>query len=408
EAMLLPKMVPVGDLDPDELAFRSDEGDAAGTGFDLPPAVPPLRRQLLLTRLVSAFAGRTGESVPLGQAAQLAASLARFLDEAQTEGCDFAKLAALVPERLAKHWQEILTFLGIVTEHWPRMLEDLGCLDPAEWRNRMLAAQIAAWRQDPPAEPVIAAGLTGGIPAVAALMAAVALLPQGAVVLPGLDALADGALWEAVAKDPAHPQHLMCRFLESLELQPAAVKPWVGAFLPSARGRLVGEALAPAELSHRWRFVGAGDARPRSRAAGRGRAEALEHRHRRFGGHSAQQDAARRVPEARPRSRGAAPCAAAAARRAEAPARRRRHGAWRVPRDRAAAGARSAARAAPGSGNRRAAQAASRACARAARSPRAARRRAGAAARGARRAENRASGAARGAYRRCRGLGRER
>src|SRR6185437_9319359 len=114
EAMLLPKMVPVGDLDPDELAFRSDEGDAAGTGFDLPPAVPPLRRQLLLTRLVSAFAGRTGESVPL--------------DEAQTEGCDFAnlsgtsaaslaksqpsvcaKLAALVPERLAKHWQEILT-----------------------------------------------------------------------------------------------------------------------------------------------------------------------------------------------------------------------------------------------------------------------------------------------------------
>src|SRR6185437_97129 len=256
EAMLLPKMVPVGDLDPDELAFRSDEGDAAGTGFDLPPAVPPLRRQLLLTRLVSAFAGRTGESVPLGQAAQLAASLARFLDEAQTEGCDFAKLAALVPERLAKHWQEILTFLGIVTEHWPRMLEDLGCLDPAEWRNRMLAAQIAAWRQDPPAEPVIAAGLTGGIPAVAALMAAVALLPQGAVVLPGLDALADGALWEAVAKDPAHPQHLMCRFLESLELQPAAVKPWVGAFLPSARGRLVGEALAPAELSHRWRFVG--------------------------------------------------------------------------------------------------------------------------------------------------------
>src|SRR6185312_8244625 len=256
EAMLLPKMVPVGDLDPDELAFRSDEGDAAGTGFDLPPAVPPLRRQLLLTRLVSAFAGRTGESVPLGQAAPLAASLARFLDEAQTEGCDFAKLAALVPERLAKHWQEILTFLGIVTEHWPRMLEDLGCLDPAEWRNRMLAAQIAAWRQDPPAEPVIAAGLTGGIPAVAALMAAVALLPQGAVVLPGLDALADGALWEAVAKDPAHPQHLMCRFLESLELQPAAVKPWVGAFLPSARGRLVGEALAPAELSHRWRFVG--------------------------------------------------------------------------------------------------------------------------------------------------------
>jgi ATP-dependent helicase/nuclease subunit B len=254
--MLLPKMIPVGDLDPDELALRSDESDAAGAGFDLPPAVPPLRRQLLLTQLVSAFARRAGEGLALGQAAPLAASLARFLDEAQTEGCDFASLAALVPSRYAKHWQDILKFLAIVTEHWPKMLEELGCLDPAEWRNRMLAAQIAAWRSDAPAGPVIAAGLTGGIPAVAKLMECVAQLPQGAVVLPGLDVLADGALWEAVSKDPAHPQHLMSRFLEKLDLDPAAVKPWVGEFTPSARGRLVGEALAPAELSHRWRFIG--------------------------------------------------------------------------------------------------------------------------------------------------------
>jgi ATP-dependent helicase/nuclease subunit B len=256
EAMLLPKMIPVGDLDPDELAFRSDEGDAAGAGFDLPPAVPPLRRQLLLIQLVQAFGRRSGEGMALGQAAPLAASLARFLDEAQTEGRDFAGLAALVPSRYAEHWQEILKFLAIVTEHWPQMLGDLGCLDPAEWRNRMLAAQSAAWRRDAPAGPVIAAGLTGGIPAVAKLMECVAQLPQGAVVLPGLDVLADGALWEAVAKDPAHPQHLMSRFLETLDLEPAAVKPWVGEFLPSARGRLVGEALAPAELSHRWRFIG--------------------------------------------------------------------------------------------------------------------------------------------------------
>jgi ATP-dependent helicase/nuclease subunit B len=256
EAMLLPKMIQVGDLDPDELAFRSDESAAAGAGFDLPPAVPPLRRQLLLTQLVSAFARRAGEGLVLGQAAPLAASLARFLDEAQTEGCDFAGLAALVPSRYAKHWQDILEFLAIVTEYWPKMLEELGCLDPAEWRNRMLAAQIAAWRSDAPAGPVIAAGLTGGIPAVATLMECVAQLPQGAVVLPGLDVLADGALWEAVSKDPAHPQHLMSRFLEKLDLDPAAVKPWVGEFAPSARGRLVGEALAPAELSHRWRFIG--------------------------------------------------------------------------------------------------------------------------------------------------------
>ncbi|HKT17821.1 MAG TPA: double-strand break repair protein AddB, partial [Stellaceae bacterium] len=255
EALLLPKMIPVGDLDPEELAFRSDESDAAGAGFDLPPAVPPLRRQLLLTQLVQAF-GRSGEALPLGQAAPLAASLARFLDEVQTENRDFADLAALVPAQYAQHWQDILVFLSIITEHWPKMLGDLGCLDPSAWRNRMLAAQIAAWRNEAPAGPIIAAGLTGGIPAVGDLMECVAHLPHGAVVLPGLDVFADGAAWEEVRKDPAHPQHLMSRFLDRLELDPAAVKPWVGRFVPSARGRLVGEALAPAELSHRWRFVG--------------------------------------------------------------------------------------------------------------------------------------------------------
>jgi len=55
KAQLLPKMVPVGDLDPEELAFLGDEAETGGAGFDLPPAVPALRRRLMLTQLVRAF-----------------------------------------------------------------------------------------------------------------------------------------------------------------------------------------------------------------------------------------------------------------------------------------------------------------------------------------------------------------
>lgn len=260
KALLLPKMVPVGDLDPEELAFLGDEAETGGAGFDLPPAVPALRRQLMLTQLVRAFGRGSGDALALGQAAPLAAALARFLDEAQIERRDFRDLANLVPAQYAQHWQDVLAFLAIVTEHWPKMLAEIGCLDPAEWRNQLLAAQTLAWSKEPPPGPVIAAGITGGVPAVADLMDCVAHLPQGAVILPGLDVAADGAMWEEIRKDPSHPQHLMGRFLDRLEVEPGTVKPWIGRFAAHVRGKLVSEALAPAALSHRWRFIAGLDA----------------------------------------------------------------------------------------------------------------------------------------------------
>src|SRR6185312_7572183 len=119
-ALLLPRLVPVGDLDAEELAFLAEEGDGVA-GFDIPPAVPELRRHLLLTRLVLAW-GQARGSGPLtaGQAAPLARELARFLDEVQTEDRDFAGLAELVPANYAAHWQQILGFLAILTEQWPK------------------------------------------------------------------------------------------------------------------------------------------------------------------------------------------------------------------------------------------------------------------------------------------------
>jgi ATP-dependent helicase/nuclease subunit B len=260
-AMLLPRMLPVGDLDPEELALLPDEAEGAAPGFDLPPAVPELRRRLLLTRLVRDYNERTGGGIALGQAAPLARELARFLDEAHAEGCDFAKLDELVPDKLAEHWQNVVKFLEILRLHWPAILESLGCLDPGERRNRLLSAQAQRWQKQPPRGAVIAAGLIGGIPAVAALMRVVAGLPHSAVVLPGLDIEADGALWEEVLRDPAHPQHVMAKFLETIGVERGAVKPWVRAAAAQPRAKLLREALAPAGLTHRWRFSKGIDAR---------------------------------------------------------------------------------------------------------------------------------------------------
>ncbi|MGH6968744.1 MAG: double-strand break repair protein AddB, partial [Stellaceae bacterium] len=224
--LLLPRLVPVGDVDADELAILADEG-AGDDALDLPPAVPDLTRRLMLARLVFGWgAARGAGPASVAQAAPLAAELARFLDEVAAEGCGLANLDRLVPERHAKHWQQVVQFLAILSEHWPKALAEIGCLDAADRRNRLLEHQAEAWRQRPPSDPVIAAGIAAGMPAVAALVAAVARLPTGVVVLPGLDRAADAAEWEAVAADPAHPQYLLARLLARLELTPGQVAAW--------------------------------------------------------------------------------------------------------------------------------------------------------------------------------------
>ena len=220
--VLLPAMTPIGDIDEDELGFLATEEPAVAAALDLPPAIPALRRQLLLSRLIMAG----NEAVSAAHAARLAQELARLLDEAQTERLDFADLDRIVPDRYAGHWQETLEFLKIVTENWPAILGEQGCIDPADRRNRLIGAQIALWQADPPAGPVIAAGSTGSIPATADLLVCVAGLPGGAVVLPGLDRSLDADSRKALG--PGHPQFGMNNLLRRMNVDTADVPAWTG------------------------------------------------------------------------------------------------------------------------------------------------------------------------------------
>ena len=254
--LLLPRSLPLGDLDPDEIAFGGADEAGAADASDLPPPIPALRRQLLLTQAIQAASRASGTAMTVDQAARLAAELAGFLDQVQTEQISFDRLRNLVPEDYAGHWQLTLRFLSVLTEQWPSILAAEGCLDPAERRNRVLAAQAESWRRHPPADPVIAAGSTGSIPATAELLATIAALPTGRLVLPGLDRAVDEATRAAILDDPGHPQHGLCRLLARLGVESAAVADWPTT-LPSptlpARARLLAEALRPAATTDSWR-----------------------------------------------------------------------------------------------------------------------------------------------------------
>ncbi|MEM8622968.1 MAG: double-strand break repair protein AddB, partial [Pseudomonadota bacterium] len=222
-----------------------------------PPPVDPLLRYLSLLRLVAAWQGRAGGVFPEAAAPELAESLADLIDELDEAGLDGAALSAALPEgtapELASHWARALEFLEIVRRHWPALREERmpGALDPAARLRASADRLIAAWAAAPPKTPLIVAGSTGSRPITAALMAAIARLDQGAVVLPGFDTTIEPASWENAGPD--HPMAPFRGFLERLALRPADIRPWLPDSTPHGpRHRLLAEALRPAPVTDAW------------------------------------------------------------------------------------------------------------------------------------------------------------
>lgn len=248
DAALLPLMRPIGDVDADEVSMFSGAEETA----DIPDAVSKLDRQLLLAQAI--LKAKMAQS--FDQAVALAAELGHFLDEVQTERLSFDGLSQLVPEEFAGHWQKTLEFLKIVTGHWPDILHERGVIDFAARRNALLEAQIETWKKHPPQKPVVAAGSTGTVPAAAELLALVSRLPQGTIVLPGLDTDLDEESWNTIGED--HPQFNMKKLISLVGIDRKDVKDWPlqkKFLINKDRGRLLSEAMRPAGTTENWRHL---------------------------------------------------------------------------------------------------------------------------------------------------------
>ena len=253
-ALLLPVLRPIGEVEEDALGVAAVgarwEGGAEQI-LDLPPAIPPLRRRLLLAQLILRLdqqrpGGRESDAMVPDQALFLAAELARLLDLMQTEGVGFEALDDIVPENLAAHWQQTLEFLRLLTQHWPKVLAAEGALDPADRRNRLMVAQAAQWRDAPPADPIIAAGSTGTVPATAELMGVIAGLPRGRG--PARARFGHGQR-SLAGHRPTHPQAAMKQLIERLGAERGDVAIWESPVAPPAAGdrtALIAAALRPA------------------------------------------------------------------------------------------------------------------------------------------------------------------
>lgn len=243
-------------------------GDLAGPG-DLPAAIPPLRLRLQLVQLIGRLLDREPHLAPRSALYDLADSLADLMGEMFEEGVTPAAIAALDVGEHAIHWQRAQAFLELVTHY----LKDEAALTREARQTRIIAALARRWQTDPPPHPVIVAGSTGSRGATAQLMAAVAGLPQGAVVLPGIDRDLPRDIWTRLLSDRRegldgedHPQFRLAKFAERLGLEPWAIPDWPGAGRPrGGRGAVVSLALRPAPVTDQWleegpRLTGLGQA----------------------------------------------------------------------------------------------------------------------------------------------------
>ncbi len=266
DAAILPRIVMLGDIDEDEMAFAEEPDIGGSAPLEIPPKLSELERRLALARLVAGWAKSPDvSSLVVGGPAStlaLAGDLARLIDDVATRGVDWRALDSLVPDQFDDYWKQTLNFLKVAREHWPAFLAETNRIEPAARRDLLIDAEAARLAKHHDG-PVIAAGSTGSMPSTAKFLHVVAKLPHGAVVLPGLDKDLDDDAWKSIggARDaqgrfttpPAsnHPQYAMHALLARFGIKRHDVET-LGRPAQGGREVLASEAMRPSSATAEW------------------------------------------------------------------------------------------------------------------------------------------------------------
>ncbi|UXS32896.1 double-strand break repair protein AddB [Agrobacterium tumefaciens] len=211
---ILPLIRPLGETDDDSGFFEIENPEI----MDLAPPISGTGRLIELARLILAWRNSLPDAIraihsdsPLvapaspADAIWLARALGEVIDAMDTEEKEWEALQHLDTGDHAQWWQLTADFLKIASIFWPARLAELNRSSAGRHRNGILRAEANRLANLPDTGPIIVAGSTGSIPAAADLIASVASLPQGVVVLPGLDLSMPEEQWEAIAEDPTDP-----------------------------------------------------------------------------------------------------------------------------------------------------------------------------------------------------------
>lgn len=278
-ALLLPQILPLGGLDEhaSQDLFSTDEENS----FDLFPAsIDELERRFILAELILAWSksfqhaivsiSREGQMnydigepflvTPTPSAAYLLArELASLIDEFNIEDIDPQLLKKIVDDSFDPYWSITTRFLDIALTQWPKILDQRQLMENSNRRKKIIEAQARFLETDKSPTPIIAIGSTGAQLVTARLLAAISMLENGAVVLPGLDQEMSEYAWDCLGKADdetsySHPQIMLKRLLEQMGVARDEINE-IGKLTTefSARRRIISVAMASAPQTAHWR-----------------------------------------------------------------------------------------------------------------------------------------------------------
>lgn len=268
QSAILPIIRPLGETD-DDSGFFDVETPAT---IDLAPPISSTARLVELARLILAWRNSLPDAIravhsdsPLvapaspADAIWLARSLAEVIDAMDTEDREWSALSKLDTADHAQWWQLTADFLKIASVFWPARLDELNKSSSGRHRNAILRAEAERIARIGSDDPIIVAGSTGSIPAAADLIAAVASLPQGTVVLPGLDMDMPEEQWQSINESPddpssrTHSQYGLYILLQKLGVSRNDAEQ-IGLLDRDLKDRaaIFSTALAPAKATSEW------------------------------------------------------------------------------------------------------------------------------------------------------------
>lgn len=242
---LLPIIQSIGDADLEEVSFTTPEA------ANIPPAIDPLRRQMVLARLLEKL---WPHDYQYRQALGIAAELGHLIDQIHTEDLDPSTLGDLKSIRdYAAYWEITTSFLiPLLTEVWPTYLQSEGMIDPGLHRRLRINALTDFYKNNAPSSPVIVAGSTGSIPATRDFIKTIASMDNGQAILPALDMVMAEDSWFKM--EDGHPQYLMKILLDYCKIDRKDVTVLSPPTNPD-RLMFVSEIMRPQLTTDQWPYL---------------------------------------------------------------------------------------------------------------------------------------------------------
>ena len=224
DAAILPYIYPLGDIDEDEISISDHDNYLTK---DIKKSIPKVERALILSKIVKDYS-YLGEDITEEQSYSLAVELAHLMDTVEMEQLDFKNLDKIVPDEYSIHWQETLKFLKVITEEYPKLLSQIGYLNPIDRKIKLIEAQVDFWKRNKPKGRIFACGSTGSLIPISKMLQNIANMDNGYLILPGLDKnLTEKDIKFLLSDYPTtnqnHPQYSLVRLVNNLGVKIADV-----------------------------------------------------------------------------------------------------------------------------------------------------------------------------------------